>query len=186
MRRRRGNRSKPEVVKAPEVRANSEITAEKVRLIDEDGEMMDVLPLADALAIAEEREIDLVEISPKANPPVCKLVDHGKYLFNLKKKRLEGKKKQQQIVHKTIKFRPNTDIGDYEIKMARAREFLAKGNHVKMAMWFRGREIAHQDVGERLLRQIQTDLEDVATTDDTIELEGRQITLTFSPIKRGK
>ena len=134
--------------------------------------------------MAEEKDVDLVEISPTAKPPVCKLMDFGKYKYEQSKKRDEAKKKQKQVQIKEIKFRPGTDDGDYNIKMRKVREFLADGDKVKITLRFRGREMAHQQIGAQLLERVKTDVAEEAQIESFPKLEGRQMVMMLAPKKK--
>ena len=134
--------------------------------------------------MAEEQDVDLVEISPTAKPPVCKLMDFGKYKYEQSKKREEAKKKQKQVQIKEIKFRPGTDDGDYNIKMRKVREFLAEGDKVKITLRFRGREMAHQQIGAQLLERVKADVAEDAQIESFPKLEGRQMVMMLAPKKK--
>ena len=134
--------------------------------------------------MAEEQDVDLVEISPTAKPPVCKLMDFGKYKYEQSKKRDEAKKKQKQVQIKEIKFRPGTDDGDYNIKMRKVREFLADGDKVKIPLRFRGREMAHQQIGAQLLERVKADVAEEAQIESFPKLEGRQMVMMLAPKKK--
>ncbi|MDO4642005.1 MAG: translation initiation factor IF-3 [Neisseria sp.] len=167
-----------------EARINGEITAKEVRLISSTGEQLGVVSVKEALAMAEEQDIDLVEISPTAKPPVCKLMDFGKYKYEQSKKRDEAKKKQKQVQIKEIKFRPGTDEGDYQIKMRNINRFLADGDKVKVTLRFRGREMAHQEFGAQLLERVKEDLADVSSIESFPKMEGRQMVMMIAPKKK--
>ncbi|MCP4281979.1 MAG: translation initiation factor IF-3, partial [Alteromonas sp.] len=165
-------------------RINDEIKAREVRLIGKDGEQVGVVTLAEATRNAEEAGLDLVEISPNAEPPVCKVMDYGKFLFEKSKAQKEQKKKQKQIQVKEIKFRPGTDEGDYQVKLRNLRRFLESGDKAKVTIRFRGREMAHQDIGIDLLNRVKTDLEDIATCESfPRRVEGRQMIMVLAPNK---
>ena len=134
--------------------------------------------------MAEEEDIDLVEISPNAAPPVCKLMDFGKFKYEQSKKRDEAKKKQKQVQIKEIKFRPGTDDGDYNIKMRNIQRFLAEGDKVKITLRFRGREMAHQDLGIKVLERVKNDLEELAVVESFPKVEGRQAVMVLAPKKK--
>lgn len=134
--------------------------------------------------MAEERDVDLVEISPNAEPPVCKLMDYGKYKYEQSKKRHEAKLKQKQVQIKEVKFRPGTDDGDYNVKMRNVGRFLADGDKVKITLRFRGREMAHQDIGLSLLRRIEAELAETAVVEQFPKLEGRQMVMMIAPKKK--
>ncbi|MBP6346486.1 translation initiation factor IF-3 [Neisseriaceae bacterium CLB008] len=167
-----------------EARINGEIRANEVRLINHDGEQMGIVDLKVALALAEEHDLDLVEISPNAKPPVCKVMDLGKFKYEEAKRRDEARKKQKQIQVKEIKFRPGTDSGDYAIKMRNIVRFLTDGDKVKVTLRFRGREMAHQDLGMALLKRVQADLEEIGTVEQFPKLEGRQMVMVIAPKKK--
>ncbi len=134
--------------------------------------------------MAEEAELDLVEISPNAKPPVCRIMDYGKYRFELAKKQQEAKKKQKQIQVKEVKFRPGTDEGDYQVKLRNLIRFLSEGDKAKVTLRFRGREMAHQDLGISLLKRVEEDLLVYGTVEQRPRLEGRQMVMTLAPIKK--
>lgn len=136
------------------------------------------------MALAEERDVDLVEISPTAQPPVAKLMDYGKYKYEQSKKRHEAKQKQKQIQIKEIKFRPGTDDGDYNVKLRNLIRFLTEGDKAKITLRFRGREMAHQDIGLALLKRVEADLAEVGTVEQFPKLEGRQMVMMIAPKKK--
>jgi len=154
-------------------------------LVGEDGEQLGILPVRDALKLAEERDVDLVEIAPLAKPPVCKLMDYGKFKYREQKKAHEAKLKQKQIQVKEIKFRPGTDEGDYQIKLRNLIRFLEEGDKTKVTLRFRGREMAHQEFGVRLLERVRNDLEPYGIVEQFPKLEGRQMIMVLAP-KNGK
>ncbi len=153
----------------------------QVRLIDEKGENRGVVATRDALAAAEAAGLDLVEISPTATPPVCKLLDFGKYKYEAQKKAAEARKKQKVIEIKEIKLRPGIDTNDYNIKMRSMRRFLEEGDKVKVTMRFRGREMAHQELGMKVLDRVREDLGDLAKVEQFPRMEGRQMVMVVSP-----
>lgn len=155
-----------------------------MRLIGPESEQLGVVSLREALAAAEEHNVDLVEISPNAKPPVCKLMDFGKYKYEQSKKRDEQRKKQKQVQVKEIKFRPATDIGDYTIKMRNITRFLEDGDKVKITLRFRGREMAHQQLGANLLKRVQEDLAEIGTVEQFPKMEGRQMVMMIAPKKK--
>lgn len=165
-------------------RINDEIRAREVRLIDAEGKQVGVVGLQEALAMAEQAGLDLVEISPDANPPVCKVMDHGKHLFELKKQKAEQKKKQHRVQVKEIKFRPGTDDGDYQVKLRNLMRFLEAGDKAKITMRYRGREMAHQELGMEMLKRIEADLADHGTVEQFPKMEGRQLTMVLGPKKK--
>jgi translation initiation factor IF-3 len=155
-----------------------------VRLVADNGDQLGIQPVAEALRMAEEQNVDLVEIAPLANPPVCKLMDYGKFRYREQKKAHEAKLKQKQIQVKEIKFRPGTDEGDYKIKLGKLIEFLEEGDKVKVTLRFRGREMAHKEFGERLLERVRKDLDAVGVVEQFPKLEGRQMVMVLGPKKK--
>lgn len=155
-----------------------------MRLISHTGEQLGVVSIREALALSEEHDIDLVEISPTANPPVCKLMDFGKYKYEQAKKRDEAKKKQKQVQIKEIKFRPGTDEGDYNIKLRNIKRFLEEGDKTKITLRFRGRENAHQDLGLNLLKRVEADLAEMGVVEQFPKMEGRQMVMMIAPKKK--
>lgn len=166
------------------MRVNGEITARKIRLIDADGEQTGIVTLDSALAKAEAAGSDLVEISPNADPPVCRIMDFGKYLYEDSKRRAAARKNQKQIQVKEIKFRPGTDVGDYDIKLRKLKEFLEHGDKTKVTIRFRGREMAHKELGLNLLKRVQADLEEYGSVEQFPKLEGRQMVMVLAPLKK--
>ncbi len=156
---------------------------DSLRLIDDGGEQMGIVSRQEALALADERGFDLVEISPTADPPVCRLMDYGKFLFQQNKKRQAAKKRQQQIQIKEVKFRPGTEEGDYQTKLRNLKRFLRHGDKTKVTLWFRGREMRHQELGIKLLERVEADLEELAKVEQFPRLEGRRISMVLSPRK---
>jgi translation initiation factor IF-3 len=156
-----------------------------VRLVAENGDQLGIKPVAEALRLAEEQNVDLVEIAPLANPPVCKLMDYGKFRYREQKKAHEAKLKQKQIQVKEIKFRPGTDEGDYKIKLGKLIQFLEEGDKAKVTLRFRGREMAHQEYGVRLLERVRQDLAAVGGVEQFPKLEGRQMVMVLAPKKKG-
>lgn len=152
-----------------------------MRLVDAEGEMVGVVSLRDALFAAEEAGLDLVEVSPNAEPPVCKILDYGKYKYEAQKKANEARKKQKIIEVKEIKLRPNIDEHDYDIKMKAMRRFLEEGDKVKVTMRFRGREMAHQDIGMNVLVKVRDTLEDLGKVEQMPKLEGKQMIMVLAP-----
>ena len=151
----------------------------------ENGDQLGIQPVAEALRMAEEKNVDLVEIAPLANPPVCKLMDYGKFRYREQKKAHEAKLKQKQIQVKEIKFRPGTDEGDYKIKLGKLIEFLEEGDKAKVTLRFRGREMAHKEFGERLLERVRKDLDPYGLVEQFPRLEGRQMVMVLAPKKKG-
>jgi translation initiation factor IF-3 len=165
-------------------RINREITAPEVRLVSDGGEQLGIVPIAEALRLAEEKDVDLVEIAPLAKPPVCKLMDYGKFRYREQKKAHEAKLKQKQIQVKEIKFRPGTDEGDYQVKLGKLVQFLTEGDKAKVTLRFRGREMAHQEFGLRLLERVKADLEEHGIVEQFPRLEGRQMVMVLAPKKK--
>ncbi|MFT2090695.1 translation initiation factor IF-3 [Paraglaciecola sp. 2405UD69-4] len=166
-------------------RINEEITVNEVRLVGPTGEQLGVVSLTEAMNTAEQANLDLVEISPNAEPPVCKVMDYGKFLFEKSKTLKEQKKKQKQIQVKEIKFRPGTDEGDYQVKLRNLRRFLEAGDKAKVTIRFRGREMAHQEIGIEQLKRVRADLEDIANCESfPHRVEGRQMIMVLAPIKK--
>jgi translation initiation factor IF-3 len=155
-------------------------------LIGAAGEQVGVVSLAAANKLAEEAELDLVEIAPTAVPPVCRIMDFGKYKYREAKKRHEAKLKQKQIVVKEIKFRPGTDAGDYKIKLRNLTRFLEEGDKAKITLRYRGREMAHQELGVRLIERVRNDLEPYSVVEQYPKMEGRQLIMVLAPKKTGK
>ncbi|MFK7887246.1 MAG: translation initiation factor IF-3 [Gammaproteobacteria bacterium] len=163
---------------------NEEITAPKVRLIDEQGEQKGIMSRIEAIEFAKELRLDVVEVSPNADPPVCRIMDFGKYLFEENKKANSAKKKQKQIQVKEVKFRPGTEEGDYQVKLRNLTRFLEGGDKAKVTMRFRGREMAHKEVGREKLDRVVKDLEELATVEQQPKFEGRQMVMVFAPKKK--
>lgn len=155
-----------------------------MRVIGDDGEMIGVLTRDEALRMAEDAGLDLVEIQPNADPPVCRIMDYGKFRFELQKKAQAAKKKQKQVELKELKFRPVTDVGDYEIKLRNLRRFIAEGDKVKVNIRFRGREMAHQELGLAMAKKIEDDLGDEVVIEQRPRLEGRQMIMMIAPKKK--
>lgn len=166
-----------------EIRINENITAKQVRLIDADNENRGIVSIHEALAIAEDAGLDLIEISPQANPPVCKVLDYGKYRYEQQKKKNEAKKNQKIVEIKELKLRPVIETHDYEVKMKQAKKFLEQGNKVKFTMRFKGRELSANDMGKQIMTQIVEDLDTCAKVDSEMKLEGRQMMMILSPLK---
>lgn len=176
----RGGR--PERNRKDEHRTNENIKEKEVRLIGSEGEQIGVVSIADALERASDAGLDLVEISPNVAPPVCKVMDYGKFKFQQQKKASEAKKKQHVVVVKEISIRAGTEEHDYQIKLRKMREFIEKGNKVKVNLRFRGREMAHQDLGVQMMQRIMADMEEIAKIDSKPRLEGRQMNMMMSPL----
>jgi translation initiation factor IF-3 len=163
---------------------NEQITAPQVRLIDAEGEPVGIVSIAEALRMAEEADLDLVEIAPLAEPPVCRVMDIGKFKYAESKKQHEAKLKQKQVQIKEVKFRPGTDEGDYNIKLRNLIKFLADGDKTKITLRFRGREIAHQQIGMQLMERIRQDLTEHGIVEQFPKMEGRQMVMMLSPKKK--
>ena len=168
---------------AKQQRINKEITTGDIRLIGEGGEQLGIVSVTEAHQIAEEKQLDLVEISPYAEPPVCRLMDYGKFLYSVAKKKQESKKKQKQIIVKEVKFRPGTDVGDYDIKVRNLVRFLDAGSKVKVTLRFRGREMAHQELGMKMLKRVEADLDELGVVEQMPKMEGRQMVMVLAPKK---
>ncbi|OAI80450.1 translation initiation factor IF-3 [Ralstonia solanacearum] len=165
-------------------RINREINAPEIRLTGVEGEQLGIVKLFDALRLAEEKDVDLVEIAPTAQPPVCRLMDYGKFKYQEQKKAHEAKLKQKVIQVKEVKFRPGTDDGDYEVKLRNLKRFLDEGDRTKITLRFRGREMAHQEIGARMLDRLKTDLEEFGQVEQMPKMEGRQMVMMLAPKKR--
>lgn len=152
-------------------------------MIDDQGEQLGIMSSADALAKAGEQNLDLVEVSPNASPPVCRIMDYGKFRFEAKKQLNLNKKKTKQVQVKEIKFRPRTEEGDYRTKVRKLREFLENGDKIKVTLRYRGREFAHQELGLDLLKRVSADLDEFGTVDQMPKMEGRQMVMMMSPRK---
>lgn len=155
-----------------------------MRVIDADGEQAGVLSRDEALAMAQEQGLDLVEIQPNADPPVCRIMDFGKFRFDAQKKASAAKKRQKQVEIKELKFRPTTDVGDYTIKMKNLRRFLEEGDKVKITIRFRGREMAHQELGDQMIKKIAADIVDEAVVEQYPRMEGRLMVMMIAPKKK--
>ena len=155
-----------------------------MRVIDADGEQAGVLSRDEALAMAQEQGLDLVEIQPNADPPVCRIMDFGKFKFDAQKKASAAKKRQKQVEIKELKFRPTTDVGDYTIKMKNLRRFLEEGDKVKVTIRFRGREMAHQELGDQMIKKIAADIVDEAVVEQYPRMEGRLMVMMIAPKKK--
>jgi translation initiation factor IF-3 len=162
---------------------NEDITYPKVRVIDQEGEQLGIMTSGEALEKAQAASLDLVEVSPNAEPPVCRIMDFGKFRFENSKQKQVSKKKQKRTQVKEIKFRPRTEIGDYTVKVSKLRKFLEDGDKTKVTMRFRGREFAHQELGINLLKRVVADLEDVSTVEQMPGMEGRQMVMLLGPKK---
>ncbi|WP_119629520.1 translation initiation factor IF-3 [Methylocaldum marinum] len=165
-------------------RLNEEITAPTVRLIGPDGNQVGVVSAREARQIAYDANLDLVEISPAADPPVCRVMDYGKFRFEQNKKLQAARKKQKQIQVKEVKFRPGTDEGDYQVKLRNLIRFLSDGDKAKVTVRFRGRELSHRELGIDLLKRIETDLVEHAAVEQFPKMEGRQLSMTLAPKRK--
>ena len=165
------------------VRRNDEIEAIEVRVIDSDGEQAGVMSLRAGIELAKEKNLDLVEVSPNAAPPVCRIMDFGKYLFEQNKKAQSAKRKQKQVQVKEIKFRPGTDEADYQIKLNKLISFLESGDKTKVTLRFRGREMSHKELGAQLLDRVRVDLDNYGIVEQIPQMEGRQMIMVFAPKK---
>ncbi|WP_413194896.1 translation initiation factor IF-3 [Pararobbsia alpina] len=165
-------------------RINGEITAPEVRLVGIDGEPLGIVKLAEAFRLSEQSDVDLVEIAPQAAPPVCRLMDYGKFKYSESKKAHEAKLKQKVIQVKEVKFRPGTDDGDYNVKLRNLVRFLDDGDKTKITLRFRGREMAHQEIGMRVLERLRTDLDEYGQVEQMPKMEGRQMVMVLAPKKK--
>ncbi|MBP8288776.1 MAG: translation initiation factor IF-3 [Chromatiaceae bacterium] len=165
-------------------RVNKEINVPEVRLIDAEGQQVGILRTREALDRAAEEGLDLVEIVPNVEPPVCRLMDFGRFLFDQKKKRAEARKNQKQVEIKEIKFRPGTEEGDYQVKLRNLTRFLNEGDKAKVTMRFRGREHAHRDLGLELLQRVEKDLGSISIIEQQPQMEGRQMVMVLGPKKK--
>lgn len=163
---------------------NDEIRSHEVRLIDVEGNQLGVVSTIEAKRIRDEAGLDLVEVSPDAKPPVCRIMDYGKYKFQMSKRKAAAKKKQKQIQIKEVKMRPATEEADYQVKLRNATKFLANGDKVKVTVRFRGREMTHPEIGRDLLKRMTEDLVDCATVEQFPKFEGRQIVMVLAPKKK--
>jgi translation initiation factor IF-3 len=164
-------------------RVNDRIESNEVRLVDADGEMVGVVPIREALYRASEAGLDLVEISPNAEPPVCKILDYGKFKYEAQKRANAARKKQRVIEVKEIKLRPGIDDNDYNIKMKKVRSFLDEGDKVKVTMRFRGREMSHQHIAMDILTKVKEEVADLAKVEQFPKMEGRQMVMVMAPLK---
>jgi len=164
-------------------RINQLIVVPEVRLVGADGEMLGVVPLEKALEVADAAGLDLVEVSPNADPPVCKVLDYGKFKYEDQKRKAEARKKQKTIDVKEIKMRPGIDAHDYDVKMRAMRRFLDEGDKVKVTLRFRGREMAHQELGLKVLHRVRDDIEELGKIELLPKMEGRQMIMVVAPMK---
>ena len=163
---------------------NEDIEAKEVRLIGADGMQVGVVSISEALAAAQAASLDLVEIAPDSEPVVCKIMDYGKFIFEIKKQEALARKKQHRIQVKEMKFRPGTDSGDYQVKLRNLIRFLNDGDKAKVTLRFKGRELAHQELGMELLKRVQDDLAEAAVVEQFPKMEGRQLTMVLAPKKK--
>ncbi|MBO7098120.1 MAG: translation initiation factor IF-3 [Alphaproteobacteria bacterium] len=163
-------------------RINEDIKAKQVRLIDETGQNRGVVSIKEALAIADNAGLDLIEISPQTNPPVCKVLDFGKYKYEIQKRKNEAKKNQKVVNIKELKLRPAIDVHDYEVKLKQAKKFLSQGDKVKFTMRYKGRELSANNMGKEILDKIVEDLDTVGKVDSAAKLEGKQMSMIISPL----
>ena len=163
---------------------NEFIEADEVRLVGAEGEQVGIVSIEDAKTAAADAKLDLVLIAPDSDPVVCKIMDHGKHVFDLKKQKAASKKKQRRIHVKEIKFRPGTEEGDYQVKLRNLIRFLTDGDKTKVSLRFRGRELAHQHLGQELIERIRDDLAEYGTVEQDPKMEGRQIVMVLAPVKK--
>lgn len=163
-------------------RINEEIRVKEVRLIDENGENRGVVSIQEALRVADDAGLDLIEISPQATPPVCKVLDYGKYKYEMQKRKAEAKKNQKVVETKELKLRPMIETHDYEVKVKQAKKFLSEGNKVKFTMRYKGRELSANDMGKNVLMRLVDDLENVAKLESEPKLEGKQMMMIVAPL----
>lgn len=180
------------ISKSRKHKLNRDITAEQVRLIGLKSEQLGIVSLGEAFSKRDEAsstsesKLDLVELQPNAEPPVCRIMDYGKFLFQLKKKQTEAKKKQKQVQLKELKFRPGTDEGDYQVKLRNLRRFIENGDKVKITVRFRGREMSHRELGMEMLQRLEKDVEEIASVVQFPKMEGRQMMMVIAPGKASK
>ena len=174
---RSGSKTKKSII-------NEFIEAEQVRLVGAGGEQVGIVSIEEARAAAEDARLDLVLIAPDSDPVVCKIMDHGKHVFDLKKQKAASKKKQRRVHVKEIKFRPGTEEGDYQVKLRNLIRFLTDGDKTKVSLRFRGREMAHQHLGAELIERIREDLAEYGTVEQEPKMEGRQIVMVLAPTKK--
>ncbi len=170
-----------ELLISKDLRINDNIRAKEVRLISETGEQLGILSFQEAMELAEKKGLDLVEVAPSANPPVCRLMNYGKHKFEQSKREKEARKKQKIITIKEIKMRPNIDEHDFQVKAKNARKFLSAGDKIKFTIMFRGRQIAHPELGERLSQKFARELSDISTIEKSPKVEGRNMVMILVP-----
>ncbi len=166
-----------------ETRINRDIRARQVRVVDDEGELLGILTVPEALAAADERGLDLVEVSPNADPPVCRIMDYGKYKYQASKRAAEAKKKSAKVEVKEVKMRPKTEEHDFQVKLRNARRFLDDGNRVKVTVMFRGREVTHPEFGRRLMEKLAEQVADIAQVEMMPRMAGRFMTMVVAPKK---
>lgn len=174
-------RGRPEPNRKEEFNVNDKIKSDPVRLIGPEGEQVGIVGLADALSKASDANLDLVEVSPQANPPVCKILDYGKFKFQQQKKAAEARKRQQTITVKEVTLRPRTEEHDYQVKLKNITKFLSRGDKVKVTLRFRGREMAHQELGGQMLSRIEEDTVDIAQVESRPRMDGRFMVMVLAP-----
>jgi len=167
-----------------ETRINRGIRAKEVRVVDDEGELLGILSVPEALAVAEERGLDLVEVSPNADPPVCRIMDYGKFKYQTSKRAAEAKKKSAKVEIKEVKMRPKTEEHDYQVKLRNARRFLEDGDRLKVTVMFRGREVTHPEFGRRLMERMVEDVKDIGQVEMSARMAGRFMTMMVAPIKK--
>jgi translation initiation factor IF-3 len=172
------------IVQGKRVRRNAEILSPRIRVIGPDGDQLGIMTTQEALRSAESSGLDLVEVAPGAEPPVCRIMDYGKFVFEQNKKAQSARRKQKQIQVKEVKFRPGTEEGDYQVKLRNLIKFLTHGDKAKVTLRFRGREMVHQELGVELLKRVQTDLEEYGSVEQQPLMEGRQMVMVIGPRKR--
>jgi translation initiation factor IF-3 len=172
------------IVQGKRVRRNAEILSPRVRVIGPNGDQLGIMTVQEALRSAESSALDLVEVAPGAEPPVCRIMDYGKFVFEQNKKAQSARRKQKQIQVKEVKFRPGTEEGDYQVKLRNLIKFLSHGDKAKVTLRFRGREMVHQELGAELLKRVQTDLEEFGSVEQQPLMEGRQMVMVIGPRKR--
>ena len=177
-------RSKRTISAAKKNRINDDITCTEVRLVGIDGEQIGIVGIEEALQKSSELQLDLVEIAPDAEPPVCRIMDYGKHIFEEKKRQAEARKKQKQTQVKEIKIRPGTEEGDYQVKLRNLKRVLEDGDKAKVTLRFRGREMAHQELGLEMMQRIATDLDDLGAVEQEAKMEGRQMAMVIAPKKK--
>jgi translation initiation factor IF-3 len=177
-------REEQRIVQGKRVRRNAEINSPQVRVIGPNGEQVGVMAAQEALRSAESAGLDLVEVAPGAEPPVCRIMDYGKFVFEQNKKAQSARRKQKQIQVKEVKFRPGTEEGDYQVKLRNLIKFLTNGDKAKITLRFRGREMVHQEIGAALLKRVQADLEEYGSVEQNPLMEGRQMVMVIGPRRR--